>query len=101
MVKKSLIAGSAIMLVVVLAGAAYLAGRQMTRPGALPEANTMSMGGDGQTRHQIVDVDTKRAEELPDRPPDVTGLMIKTQNNSIYIGAYRGFLKFSSDPKPQ
>jgi hypothetical protein len=22
-------------------------------------------------------------------------------NNSIYIGAYRGFLKFSSDPKPE
>jgi len=22
-------------------------------------------------------------------------------NNSIFIGAYRGFLKFSSDPKPE
>ena len=78
--------GSAIVLVVVPAGAAYLAGRLLTRSVAPSEANTMTMGSDGQTRHQIVDVDTKRAEELPDRPPDVTGLMIRTENNSIYIG---------------
>ncbi len=86
MVKKPLIAGSAVVLVVVLAGAAYLTGRLLTGSATPSEANAMTMDGDGQTRHQIVDIDTKRAEELPDRPPDMTGLMIKTENNSIYIG---------------
>jgi hypothetical protein len=88
MKKTLLIAGGIVVLVTVLAGAAFLAGRMLTRPVTSEKASsmTMTMGSDGQTKYQIADVDMKHAEELPDRPPDVTGLMIKAENNSIYIG---------------
>lgn len=86
MKKTFLIAGGITVLIVVLAGAAYVGGRLLITPVRSNKASTMTMGNDGQTKYQIVDVDTERAEELPDRPPDVTGLMIKAENKSIYIG---------------
>jgi hypothetical protein len=44
------------------------------------------MDSSAQTSYQIVDVDTEYAEELPDRPSDVTGPMTGVENNSIYVG---------------
>lgn len=84
--KRILIAVGTVVLLGVLAGAAYVAGRLLVEPVTTNEASVMTRGSDGQTKVQIVDVDTKRAEELPDRPPDVTGLMTRAENNSIYIG---------------
>lgn len=38
---------------------------------------------------------------IPDAQGNIWATYTFGPNNSIYIGAYRGFLKFSSDPKPE
>lgn len=86
MKRTLLLTSGTILVVALLAGAAYMAGRLLRKQMASDEASVMTMGSDGQAKYQIVDVDTERAKELPDRPSDLTGLLIRAENNSVYIG---------------
>ena len=86
MKRTVLLTSGTILIVTLLAGAAYMAGRQLHKQMTSDEASVVAMGSDGQAKYQIVDVDTERAKELPDRPSDLTGLLIRAENNSVYVG---------------
>jgi hypothetical protein len=86
MKRAVLLTSGIILMVAALAGAAYIAGRLLQKRMASDDTSAMAIGSDGRTHYQIVDVDTERAKELPDRPSDLTGLLIRAENNSVYIG---------------
>lgn len=78
------------LLVVLLVGAAFVAGRLLKKP-ATANVNPgggggMVVGGDGVMK----EVEIERPKELPDRAPDVTGALQKVENNSIFVTASSG-----------
>jgi hypothetical protein len=90
-VKRSIwIAGSVILLVLVLAGAAFLAGRLLSAASQEGEAAggpRISFGsGDG----TVVEAQVERAKELPDSPPDAVGSFARREDNSIFINEIKG-----------
>jgi hypothetical protein len=83
-----------IVLVLVLAGAAFLGGRYLQRgPNALEGGNgglfLSSNGPGGRTR---ISIDLIPAPELPTAAADATGIFVRRQNNSFFIGT--GQLQF-------
>jgi hypothetical protein len=76
MKKRILIAGGIVVLVVLLAGAAFVGGQLLTEQGLPGQA---SSGGNG--RNQNIP-----AKELPQTPADVSGVFDHRQDNSIFVG---------------
>ncbi|RPI32109.1 MAG: hypothetical protein EHM70_09780 [Chloroflexota bacterium] len=86
-----------ILLVGVLAGAAFLAGRLMN-PGhdSQPESFGLVQGGspvisaDGGVAVsgavQSMEIKMERAEELPETEPDANGVFVSREDNSVFIG---------------
>lgn len=98
MKRTVLIVGCVVLLIALLAGAAYVAGRYLKATDPSGEGTAITMGSGGGTSYQVVDIETERAEELPNRPADVSGLLTRIEGNSIYIGmGVRRDLSFSAE----
>ena len=93
---KIFISMSAIMLVVVLVGAAFLAGKLMNKQPAGP-MNQIISGAPGGGMNGIsgqsaivggesIQTDFKPAPELPTTPPETTGVYTRRDGNSIFLG---------------
>ena len=76
MKKRVLIISGIVVLVVLLAGAAFVGGQLLTGQGLPGQA---SAGGNG--RNQNIP-----AKELPQTPADVSGVFDHRQDNSIFVG---------------
>jgi hypothetical protein len=92
---KTLTAIASLLLLALLGGAAYMAGRYLNAgtaagpgraggPGAglTVRGDALSAAGD----EVSYTLDIKPAPELPSTPPDANGIFTKREDNSIYIG---------------
>jgi hypothetical protein len=75
--RTGLIIAGVIVLIAVLAGAAFISGRYLTAPKA---ANGSIFGG--------ASIRPARATELPAADPDAVGLVVKREDNTISIGTH-------------
>jgi hypothetical protein len=79
------IASGAVVLVLLLMGAAFLTGRLLN--GSPSGAETAVMEGPDGTKMVLADkMDIEYAEEMPDAPPDIGGLFVRREGGSLYIG---------------
>jgi hypothetical protein len=95
----SIIAG--ILLVLLLAGAAFVGARLLNGQG-LPliskgseSGPSLSLGGPG---GKMVKLNIEPSKELPQTAADVSGLFDHRQDNSIFVGTGRVTLAFKKDP---
>jgi hypothetical protein len=93
--KTPLLIGLGLILVVALAGAAFLAGRFFNQPAAStgpqglggPGGVVGGAGGPGADAGPIsVEVQVTPAPELPKLSPEVTGLFVSREDNRLFIG---------------
>lgn len=89
MKKSILIAAGLIVLVAVLAGAAFVGAQLLAGQGqpaqALKSGLTMMTGQNGKPG-QTFQVDTQPAKELPQTPADVRGVFDHRKDNSLFVG---------------
>jgi len=76
------------VLVLLLAGAAFVGGRLLNGQGlpGLSNGPIVSIGPGGQTSIRIKAGDIQPAKELPQTPADVRGIFDHRQDNSIFVG---------------
>jgi len=89
-----------VLLVFVLAGAAYMGGRYLQKsPQASGGGNgiTISNGPGGQTR-SFSKNDILPAKELPSTSPDARGIYVRRQDNSIFVGTGKVQLNLAVKP---
>ena len=88
MKKRILIIGGIVVLVIVLAGAAFVGGRLLTGQGlpGLSSGPEVSTGPGGRMSIRIRPGDIQPAKELPQTPADVGGVFDHRKDNSIYVG---------------
>jgi hypothetical protein len=84
-----------VALVVLLAGAAFLAGRLMNQQANAPSGPQMIIsggpGGVGEASGMVsMEIKVIPAPELPQTQPEVNGLFVRRDDNSIYIGTFNG-----------
>ena len=87
--KRSIIIIGGVVLVLVLAGAAFLAGRMLNSSEASSAAGggpQMVMARDDGSGQVIFNLDIKPAPELPNTSPEVAGLYVRREDNSIFVG---------------
>lgn len=90
--KHPFMAIGAIAIVAVLAAAAYIGGQLLvtgTPPTLAVGGDKMLMattGGKGGSQRTIQINKPKPAPELPQTPPDVAGIFVRRQDNSIFVG---------------
>ncbi len=82
--RTGLIIAGVIVLVALLAGAAFVGGRLLNQQSLGAGANGMVLAG-GAVGKQSVSVQLERAKELPEAAPDVTGLFSERKDNSIFV----------------
>lgn len=90
MKRSVLIVGGVVGLVLLLAGAAFLAG-QLVGEGSLVKKvvggpRVSFSPGDGTS----VEARFERAKELPDESPDVTGFFARREDNSVFVNEAAG-----------
>jgi hypothetical protein len=90
-----------IVLVVVLAGAAFVGARLLNGQG-FPFTSSggglgpsLSLGGPG---GKMVKLDIEPSKELPQNPADISGLFDHRQDNSIFVGTGKVTMAFKKDP---
>jgi hypothetical protein len=90
MKRSVLIVGGVVVLVLLLAGAAFLAGR-LVREGSLGEKAAsgprVSFSDGGGTS---VEAQFERAKELPDETADVMGFFARREDNSVFVNQATG-----------
>jgi hypothetical protein len=94
-----------IVLVVLLATAAFVGGQLLTREAnrqtARPGGPIMSFsgegGGDMGEAAQSFEINVIPAEELPKTQPDGAGIFVRREDNSIFIGTGKVILGISSE----
>jgi hypothetical protein len=85
MKRKALVVGGIAVLVVLLAGAAFVGGRLLNGQGMPTQASKSGltmMTGQGQR----VPVDIQPAKELPQTPADVRSVFDHRKDNSLFVG---------------
>ena len=89
MKRSILVIGGVGALVLLLAGAAFLGGRLVSRNEQVDGPGTQGMpaipSGDTGGEMVAVSVELERAEELPDSPADVIGDFARREDNSIFV----------------
>ena len=89
-----LIVGLVVVLIVLLAGAAFVGGRLLNNQPAQaagPGGLMMKSGGQGASGSQV-SVQIERAKELPEAEPDATGLFAERKDNSIFVSIGHSFM---------
>ena len=88
MKKRILIIGGIVVLVVLLAGAAFVGGRLLTGQGLPGQASPggLSMVTSQGGGEQRISVQTIPAKELPQTPADARGIFDHRKDNSIFVG---------------
>jgi hypothetical protein len=83
-----LIIGGVVVLVLLLAGAAFVGGRLLNGQGLsrLTSGLQVSTGPGGGTQVRVHAGDVIPAKELPQTPPDVNGIFDHRQDQSIFVG---------------
>jgi hypothetical protein len=89
-VKRSvLVIGGVGALVLLLAGAAFLGGRLLSRGEGVDSAGLQGMpaipSGDTDSDTVMVSMEMEKAEELPESPADVVGNFARREDNSIFV----------------
>ncbi len=96
--KRSIfIAGGVVVLVLLLGGAAFVGGRLLGSSDLTSDNQDVIVsdsGGEMITGKGVV-VETEFAAEMPDVPPDVSGLFARREDNSLFVGT--GTLTFMID----
>jgi len=88
-----------IVLILLLAGAAFVAARLLNGQGLpLGGGPIFSLGKDGGNSVRINVDDIQPAKELPQTPADVRGLFDRRQDNSIFIGTGKVTIGVRRDP---
>lgn len=78
-----------LVLVAVLAGAAFLAGRLMNHANAGPAGPQVFAGPDG-SQVMAMELKMEAAPELPQTSPEASGVFTRREDKSIYIGTFTG-----------
>jgi len=99
MKKKVLIIGGIVLLVILLAGAAFVGGRLLNGQGlpGLSSGLQVFTGPGGGTRIKFGPGDILPAKELPQTPPDVAGIFDHRQNQSIFVGTGQVMVSVQKD----
>jgi hypothetical protein len=89
------------VLILLLAGAAFVAARLLNGQGLPPISSggpffSLGQGGENSVRINVDDI--QPAKELPQTPADVRGLFDRRQDNSIFIGTGKVTIGVSRDP---
>jgi hypothetical protein len=90
-----------IILIVLLAGAAFVGARLINGQGLPFVSNgsgagpSLSLGGPG---GKMVKLDIEPSKELPQTPGDISGLFDHRQDNSIFVGTGKVTMAFKKDP---
>lgn len=91
------IVGGFALLALLLVGGAFMAGRLLGQgvgnPGAGDDAKVRIGSGNG----EITEVDFVKAEEEPEEPPDVVGVYVRRQDNSIFVDETDGGFTLASN----
>ncbi len=93
-----------LMLVALLAGAAFVGGQRLNREGALqtsggPGPGMVTVGGgDGASGAIEIALQVTPASEIPAGQPDEVGLFVRREDNSIFIGTGQVMIGISSEP---
>ena len=91
MKRTVLIAGGLVLLVALLAGAAYVGTRMLTAP----DEGASATGGTGRVMEIVSDdgsgpvslrIIIEPSPELPDRPSEASGIFLRRQDDSIFVG---------------
>ena len=97
--KKILMISGLVVLVLLLAGAAFVGGRLLTGQGLSVLSSsggprlTLSQGG----KNQTFQLDIQPSKDLPQQAADVRGLFDHRQNNSIFVGTGRVTMMVQKD----
>jgi hypothetical protein len=94
MKKPTLMIGGIIVLVLLLAGAAFVGGRLLSGQGlpGLAPSQSVSVGPNGKMQ-----LDIEPAKELPQTPGDVFGVFDHRKDNSIFVGTGEVTMEVSRD----
>jgi hypothetical protein len=88
--RSILIAGGVAILVLLLAGAAFLGARMLRAPGGIAPGvggdRVMEIVSDDGSGPVSLRIKVEPSHELPDRPADVNGVFVRRQDNSIFVG---------------
>jgi hypothetical protein len=89
--KRSILIGAGVVaLVLMLAGAAFVAGRLLSTSGQVggaasgPRIIVPGAGGD------MIEAQFEQADELPDERPDVAGFFARREDNSVFVSESSG-----------
>lgn len=88
--KRSILIVGGIAVLVLLAGAAFVAGRLLNREQQGQNAGIAGEPMGGASDGMVVSIQVERAEELPDSPPDVVGQFARREDNSIFVNEAGG-----------
>jgi hypothetical protein len=77
-------ASAGAVLLLVLSGAALMAGRLLNR-GPLESGPVVLEGQGGAKMVMMEEPDVEYAAELPDRPPDIAGLFGRREDNNLFV----------------
>jgi hypothetical protein len=89
--RKGLIIGGLLGLVL-LVGAAFVGGRLLNNQpqGVTGPGGMMVSGSAAGGAQQAVSVEVEGAKELPEAPPDVTGIFSRREDNSVFVTSGNG-----------
>ena len=95
MKRSVLVIGGILMLVLLLAGAAFVGGRLLDKEQPAGIAGGPIAVGEGGGAPVSIEVQMEGAEELPDAPPDVVGTFARREDNSIFVNEASGGIAVS------
>ncbi len=102
--KRILIISGIAVLVLLLAGAAFVGGKMLSGPGLVgltsPGDLTAMLGGQG-VKHAVRVGDILPAKELPQTPADAKGLFDHRQDNIIFVGTGQTNISVEGGPGGQ
>ncbi len=98
MKKPILIIGGIVVLVLLLASAAFVGGRLLNGQGLPGVLSGIFLGEDGRQGVKINLDDIQPAKELPQTPADVHGIFDHRQDQSLFIGTGQGMIRVEQDP---
>ena len=90
MKRAILVGGGVLVLGMLLAGAAFVAGRMWgadASPEETPAAASHALSSDGGAKGATMIAKLESAEELPQRPPDTIGVFCRREDNRIFVSS--------------